>query len=443
MNLTSVLLLPLTWYMLWAFTIPLCLTIFPPKAYRKYVSCILLYSILIKAEFFYKIDPTGINLSIPLILQGVLFNLFFYTFNLFFVVEYPELTDYRPGIETLDYVKSLKPCTWSKFKWSVQRSILVTLMGHGWNWQISKSIKTPQLSNTQWLLHFIFIKLLLKYTIYDIFFHLYLSTDYIKLKGWGPNHLQDLIFLHPNSQLSIPHQIVLAFGSVYCIYFGIETLYDITKFLNIFVFKTAKLNDYPPLFGTFQNDFTVKSLWGNVWHKLMYQLSVPQSKYLAGCDYKAKHHNKKPRYGLEGWRRFLMYLLVFVFTGIFHAIGTLNMPWLHGAGYNINIPFHDYLIRYLPKFMTRCFYSFIFFPAQFMLILIETIAQCVFKKATNDKIKLSDTTKMVIGLTWISLSEISLLQLYIDELVKSGFDISELISPHTPVHYLFNLFGTV
>lgn len=439
MNLTSLLSLPFFWYICWATAVPLCLTIFPPEPYRKYVSCIILFSILIKAEFFFKIDPSQDNVSIPLTLQGVLFNLFFYTFNLFFVVEYPDLTDYRPGTETLDYVRALKPCTWEKFKWSVQRSILVTLVGHGWNWQISKPFGTPQLSNSEWLLHFIFVKLLLKYTTFDILFHLYLSTDYIKTRGWGPDNLQDLIFLHPNSKLSVLHQLVLAFASVYCIYFGIETLYDIAKFLNVFIFRTANLNDYPLLFGTFQNDFTIKSLWGNVWHKLMYQLSVPQSKYLAGCDYKSKHYNRKPRYGLEKWRKYLMYLLVFTFTGMFHACGTLNMPWAHGAGYNINIPFHDYLIKHLPEFMTKCFYSFIFFPAQFVLIVMETGASWLFRKITNNRVRLSRTTRMLIGMIWISLSEITLLQLYIDELVKSGFNVAELASPLTPVHQIWKI----
>lgn len=439
MDLSSLLLLPWKWYLLWAFMIPVLLTIIPPKPYRAYISCTILFAILIKAQFFYLIDPlSNKNTSIALILQGVLINLFFYTFNLFFLVEYPELTDFRPKIETLNQVKNLKPCTWEKFIWCINRSILVTLLGHGWNWQISDSklpIPFKYKNNLNWLKYFFFKKILIGYTIFDFFFQLYLSTDYIKTKGWGKNNINDLILFSKNSNLSIKSQILLAFGSVYCIYFGIEILYNIFVFINIFLLRNSSINDYPNLFGNFKNNFTIKSLWGNVWHKLMYQLAVPQSKFLVGCDYKAKHLNKKPRFGNEIWRKYLMFLMVFVFTGIFHASGTLNMPWLNGERFNINTPFKNYL----PKFASKCFFSFIFFPCQFFLIIIENLIQFIWKKYIN--IKLPKFLYPVIGLTWIGLSEIYLLQLYIDELVKSGFDINELLIPYTPIHLLFKYFN--
>jgi hypothetical protein len=398
---------------------------------------------LIKAQFFYKINSNNSNISIPLILQGVLINLFFYTFNLFFLVEYPELTDYRPKIESLNYVKSLKLGSWKKFIWSIQRSILITLIGNGWNWQISSNSfneKNRLFNNkSNWLKNFIFNKLLLKYTIYDVFFHLYISTDYIESNGCDIDHVNDLIFFNQNSKISFFKQLILAFGSVYCIYFGIDILYDISIFINVFLLKTSNLNDYYHLFGSFKNDYTIKSLWGNVWHKLMYQLAVPQSKYLTGCDYKAKHLNKNPRFGNEIWRKYLMYFMVFIFTGLFHAAGTLNMPWSNGLNYNINIPYHDYFINHLPFFTAKCFYSFIFFPAQFILILIENCVQYLFKRMIN--IKLPHNLKMTIGLTWIALSEMYLLQLYMDELVKSGFDVKELVVPFTPVHLIFSYFN--
>lgn len=436
MNLSSITLMPIYWYALWAICVPLCLTIIPPKPYRAYISCFLLFSILIKAQFFFSIDPNSNAASIALILQGTLLNLFFYTFNLFVLVEYPELTDFRPGIESLEDVRSLETCTWKKFKWCVQRSILVTVIGQGWNWQISSScVRKKKVQNTVvWLKSFILYKLILRYTLYDIFFHLYISTDYIKSRGWGVGNEQDLILFSPHSKLNLAKQLVLAFGSVYCVYFGIETLYDIFMILNVFVFKTSTLNDYLPLFGSFNNSYTVRSLWGNVWHKLMYQLAVPQSQYLSGCDYKAKHLNVKRRYGNEKWRTYLMFFFVFVFTGIYHASGTLNMPWSIGPQYNTNIPF----AWVLPRFLKRCFYSFIFFPMQFVLIIFETLVQGFYKKYV--KFVLPKSLLMVIGLAWIAISEVYLLQLYIDELVKSGFNIEELLVPVTPVHVIFQYF---
>lgn len=435
MNLQSVLLLPWFWYILWGVMIPVCLTIIPPKPCRRYISCAILFGILTKAQFFYHIDSESQYASIPLILQGVLLNLYFYTFNLFFLVEYPEFTDYRPGVETLDQVRALKPCTWEKFKWCCQRSILVTLMGHGWNWQISDSKGYKRsISNVEWLKTFFIKKLIIGYTIYDIFFHLYLSTEVIQTRGWGEGHTKDLVFFAKESQLSILKQGILALGTAYCIYFGIVTLYSIAIFMNVFLFKTAELQDYPELFGSFQGDYTVKSLWGNVWHKLMYQLAVPQSKLIAGCDYKSKHLDKNPRYGTEVWRKYVMFFFVFVFTGIFHAAGTLNMPWSFGARYNINAPF----VEMMPHFMSRCFYSLLFFPLQFALIIFETGVQLMWNKFFN--IKVPKILRIIIGLTWIGLSEAFFVQLYIDELVKSGFDITELVVPYTPVHYLFNYF---
>lgn len=437
MDLSSLLLLPLHWYLLWAFMVPTLLTIIPPKPYRAYISCAILFSILIKAQFYYVIDSSiHKNTSIALILQGVLLNLFFYTFNLFFLVEYPELTDFRPGLETLNQVNSLKPCTFKKFKWCIQRSILVTLLGNGWNWQISDSNSNSNANANsksnyfKWLKNFI-----IYYTIFDIFFHLYLSTDFIKSNGWDNNHIHDLILFSKDSKISILKQFILAFGTVYCIYFGISSIYNIFIFINVFILRISSFNDYNNLFGNFNNQFTIKSFWGNVWHKLMYQLAVPQSKYLSGCDYKAKHLNKPPRFGNEIWRKYLMFFFVFIFTGIFHASGTLNMPWKNGAGYNINIPFSNYL----PKFALKCFYSFIFFPVQFFLILIESFVILFWKKFI--KIKLPKFIYIIIGLSWIGLSEIFLLQLYIDEIVKSGFDINELVIPFTPVHIIFQYYG--
>lgn len=422
--------LPFQWYGLWAITTPLCLTFIPPKPYRAYVSCSILFSILIKAQLFYEIDPSKENASIALIFQGVLFGLFFYTFNLFFLVEYPEFTDYRIGIETLDDVRSLKQGTWKKFKWAVARTSISTITGHGWNWQIRGS-KAVGKEKKEWLKSFIIHDLIIKYTIFDILFHLYLSTDYIKYDAWGPNNVNDLIFMHPQSQLSPIKQLLLTVGSLYCVYFGIEMMYKIVVFINVYLLGTYELHDYPEIFGSFNGAYTVKSLWGNVWHKLMYQLAVPQSQYLAGRDFKAKHLGKAPRFGNEMWNKYLMYLLVFVFTGIFHATATLNMPWNVGAGYNINAPFAEHL----PRFMSRCFYSFFFFPCQFMLILVETFVIKCYKKYIG--VRLPQGAVKVIGIAWIGLSEMYLLELYIDEMAKSGFKIRELVVPNTPVHLLY------
>lgn len=437
MDVRFLLWLPLQWYLLWALLVPICLTVIPPKPYRAYLSCALLFAVLVKAQFFSPIDHTADDASIGLILQGIFFNLFFYTFNLFFLVEYPELTDYRPRYETLADVRALQPRTWKKFKWCVQRSILVTLVGHGWNWQISSMNQNShhyhvgKKSTVQWLKRFIVRKLIIGYTIYDIFFHLHLSTDFIRSGGWGEGHTKDLMLFSSESKLSTLKQLILAFGSAYCIHFGIDTLYNLAIFANVFVLRVSSIDEFPELFGSFQGQYTVRSLWGNVWHKLMYQVAVPQSKYLAGCDYKAKHLNEKPRFGNETWRKYFMFFLVFVFTGIFHAAGTLNMPWKTGAGYNINSPFTPGNWGIL----SRCFYSFIFFPAQFALILVETFVQWCWNKYV--RIRLPRPITAIIGLTWIALSEVCLLQMYSDEIVKAGFNIAELTVPFTPVHYIF------
>ena len=429
------------WYLLWALLIPVCLTVIPARPYRAYISTALLYAVLVKAQFFSPIDASAGDASIALILQGVFLNLFFYTFNLFFLVEYPELTDYMPRYETPEHVRVLRPCTWQKFRWCVQRSILVSLTGNGWNWQVSSvdSASVNRQRTSTWLKHFLVDKLLVGYTIYDFFFHLYLSTDYIRTQGWGQGHTRDLILFASDSKLSIWKQLLLAFGSVYCIHFGIDMLYSITMLLHVFVLRTATLDEYPPLFGSFQGKYTVRSLWGNVWHKLMYQLTVPQSKFLAGCDYKAAHLNERPRWGTETWRKYLMFLLVFIFSGIFHAAGTLNMPWSLGAGYNSNSPFSAVQSGVLLGVLSRCFYSFIFFPAQFALILAETLVQTLWNRFV--RIRLPPAVIAAVGLTWICLSEVYLLQLYIDEMTKSGFNVAELVIPFTPVHCIFTYFN--
>lgn len=440
MNLLPILLLPLEWYFLWALCVPLCLTIIPLKPYRKYLASIILFPILCWSEYFYRIDHDLNCVSIPLVLQGVFFNLILYTFNLFFLVEYPEITDFRPAVETLEEVHSLETCTWKKFKWCVQRSLLFTVTGHGWNWHNPKSVKSDNVSFkfTEFSLYLFLSKFILKYIIYDLFLHLYLSTDYIKFGGWGKGHLKDLVLFSKDARLNPAMQIVLAIGTVYCIYFGIDTLYTIFVVLNVYVFKVYKLQDFPPLFGSFEGYYTVKSFWGNVWHKLMYQFSVPQAMFLAGCDYKSRHINIEPRFGIKKWNYYLMLLFVFLFTGLYHATGTLNMPWKKGTGYNVNVPI-AYDTKFVPSFIFRCFYSFIFFPLQFGLIILETFAINKYKKYI--KVPLPNKILKLIGFTWIATSEIYLMQLYVDEMVKSGFNIEDLVVAYSPVHYIYKMLG--
>lgn len=418
MDLSSILILPLHWYLLWALLIPICLTVIPPKPYRAYVSSILLFPILIKAQWFYKIDETNNNASIALMLQGVFINLFFYTFNLFFIVKYPELTDYRLGVESLEDVKKLRPCTWKKFNWCLHRSIWGSLVGTSWNWgpRSLPSNSSSQISFTNWLKSFV-----VKYIIYDRMLWLFLRTEFIQTRGWGVEHVDDFNLFDENAKISTLNQLVIASCAVFCIYFGIQTIYDIMMFINVLLLRRYEFGEYLPLFGSFNGNYTVSSLWGNVWHKLMYQLTVPHSKLIAGCDYRAIHLNQPPKYGTEKWRKYLMFFLVFTFTGIFHAMGTLNMPWNLGAGYNIHAPYGEYL----PKWISRCFYSFAFFQFQFFLIVLEEFVQEAYKKFIN--VHLPKPILFIIGMTWISISEVYLLLLYLDELVKSGFDIRELV----------------
>lgn len=430
MDLSGLCLLPWHLYALWALLVPCIIAFYPPNKSRKWVACGILGFILYKAEFIHKINSSERGKSIPLILQGVLFNLFFYTFNLFFLVEFPEWVDYRVAVETRENVKKLRCGSYRKLKWAINRSIICTLLGKGWNFEIkqlpvAKDKKINSNSNSNFLIRLL-IKNLTMFIIFDAFFKLYLSTDYIQSNGWASENIQDL---NPfvKSSLALSKKICLSFASVYCVYFGITIMYNISVLIQFFIFKNAQISDFKSPFGSFNGVYTIRTLWGNFWHKLMYPLAMPQSMYLVGCDYMARHLNIKPRFGTEIWRKYLLFALVFTFTGLFHAMGTLNLPWDIGAGYNVNVPFkilHG-------TWMSRCFFSFFFFQMQFVLIVIEEFMVSLYQWMHGPK--LPHWLSSAIGILWIGVSEIYLLQSYIDEVVKGGFDIRELDTVRTPV----------
>lgn len=426
-------LLPWPWYSLWAMLIPTILTIIPPKPYRRFVAFIILYPILIKAQFFYEIDTSYEISAMCCFVQGLATAAFFYTFTLFSLAEYPEFTDYRPGIETLGYVRGLKPCTLEKFKWAFYRSFLGTFTGFGWNWEITNANKPEKsITRNKWIKNVLFKKFILARFLYQIFSNFYALSDYYESHGWGEGHTKDLVVLSNESSFSLFKHLLLFLSFAYCIFFILDSLYIYYVAIHVFIFGISDVNEHPELFGTFNGSYTVQSVWRNLWHKLLYYCVVPFSKFLVGCDYKAAHLNKKPRFGTEFWRTQLLYLVVFMMIGLIHVAATLYLPWENGARYNINTP--QFIIDNFPTIFSRCFYSFVFFPYQYLLMIIERFIINLWKK--NVGIQLPQFVSMIVGLAWIVVAEICLAQLYLDELVKGG-----LVAPPEITH--FSLLGSI
>ncbi|ONH70532.1 hypothetical protein BOH78_5153, partial [Pichia kudriavzevii] len=185
-----------------------------------------------------------------------------------------------------------------------------------WNWgpRSLPSNSSSQISFTNWLKSFV-----VKYIIYDRMLWLFLRTEFIQTRGWGVEHVDDFNLFDENAKISTLNQLVIASCAVFCIYFGIQTIYDIMMFINVLLLRRYEFGEYLPL----------------------------------------------------------------------------------------------------------CFYSFAFFQFQFFLIVLEEFVQEAYKKFIN--VHLPKPILFIIGMTWISISEVYLLLLYLDELVKSGFDIRELV----------------
>ncbi|GMG55768.1 unnamed protein product [Ambrosiozyma monospora] len=79
-------------------------------------------------------------------------------------------------------------------------------------------------------------------------------------------------------------QMVLALGAAYIIYFTLHIMHVANCFLWV-VFGLCPVEECPPAFGSFNGVFTVKSFWGDFWHKLMYQMTVPIVKFVCFAGY--------------------------------------------------------------------------------------------------------------------------------------------------------------
>ncbi|ODV84663.1 hypothetical protein CANARDRAFT_28824 [[Candida] arabinofermentans NRRL YB-2248] len=422
MKLDFLLQLPWAYYTGWALVIPVILTTIPPKPYRKYIAISVTFPILFYATFIYQ---NGANPQpLALLLQGMFSIFFLYTTELFIVTEYPEFHDYRIGFETPSLVRSYPSFSLQKFKWAIARSSY-NIRGIGWNWELSGIIHLKDKKRLKWFWNLVVYKILIRYAIFDIMFNLYLSTAYIKGNAWDP----DAIDLYSGSGLPLYKQSILAVCTMYCVYYGIDLLYNICAFIWI-ALGIYDPQDFPPLFGSFKNNFTVGSVWGNVWHKLMYKMTVPIARSVSEFVFKT---NKR---GRSTSSKMLTYFLTFCLTGAVHAMGTSFLPWNSGAGYNINIPSWCPPILYILGFKVyigRWFWSFVLFPYQFFVIVLESACIEVWNKTG---LSMPKRLKMLLGLIFIFFAEFIICQRYVDEIAKGGLKIQDL-SLNTPIHRWF------
>ncbi|GMF00522.1 unnamed protein product [Ambrosiozyma monospora] len=248
---------------------PTLLTLIPPKPYRKYICVPILYTILYFATT-YPIDSQ--KHTYGNLFNGVFILLYWYTLDVFVVTEYPELRNYHVAIgETQEFVIShyTKP-SFAKWRWCAQRTFF-NIRGIGWNWEIKGLPPPVYKTRLGWLLDAIFIQGGLKSLIFDIFFNIWAATKFIKMDGWND---PELVASGKEPELCLYSgplwkQMVLAFAAAYVIYFNLHIMHVASCFPWV-LFGLCPVEECSPAFGSFNGVFTVKSLWGNFWHKLIY-----------------------------------------------------------------------------------------------------------------------------------------------------------------------------
>ncbi|GMG19074.1 unnamed protein product [Ambrosiozyma monospora] len=274
--------LPFHLYGLWAVATPILLTIIPPKPYRKYISIPISFTILYCATTYPIDKETGTFASL---LNGIFVILYLYTLDVFVVTEYPEFRNHRPSIgETQQYVIDhyTKP-SWAKFWWCLQRTFF-NIRGIGWNWEVKGLAPPVYKSRFWWVMDAVFVQFGLKALLFDVVFNIYCATKYVNMNGWNDPVLvatgqEPELSLYSGSGLPLWKQLVLALCTVYVVYFGLNVLHVANSLIWV-VFRLCPVEDCSPVFGSFKGVYTVRSLWRNVWHRLMYQMTVPIVKFI-------------------------------------------------------------------------------------------------------------------------------------------------------------------
>lgn len=413
--------LPWFYYGLWSAMSILFLQL-PPKPWRKWVSIPILFAILTKATFFH--ENRGVALS--KLLQGIFSVMYFITLEIFYVTEYPEFYEYRIGQETLKQVKRYKGFSKEKMQWAVARA-LFSMRGIGWN-TCQKHLKhhgtIKKQGKWEWIFEMILFEIVLKFSFGILTIDLFLNSSYMKGAGWDRNAFD----LYSQSFQSIWYQFLFLAMSGFGVYCGISILYYLNA-IPLVALGVYQVSDFPPIFGSLFAATTVRDFWSKFWHQLLYKPCAPLA-------IKLSHLVTKEKF----WNRLVSVYLTFIITGIIHAIGTSFLDWNGPLDYNPNIP------SWVPPQITilgttwhigRYFYSFIFFPYQAVLITIETI---VIELWESYGFGIPKSLAKIIGFTWVFLSQYMLGNCYIDEMVKGGIRLEEVITPEPPLfHFIKNL----
>ncbi|GMF02356.1 unnamed protein product [Ambrosiozyma monospora] len=130
----------------------------------------------------------------------------------------------------------------------------------------------------------IFVQFGLKALLFDVVFNIYCATRYVKMNGWNDPVLvatgqEPELSLYSASGLPLWKQLVLALCTVYVVYFGLNVLHVASCFIWV-VLGLCPVEECSPVFGSFKGVYTVRSFWRNVWHRLMYQVTVPIVKFI-------------------------------------------------------------------------------------------------------------------------------------------------------------------
>lgn len=413
--------LPFFYYILWSVMSIFFLQL-PPKPWRKWVSIPVLFAITTKATFFH--ENNGVGLS--KLLQGIFSVIYLITLEIFYVTEYPELYEYRVGVETLEQVKHYKGFSKEKIMWAIARAHF-SLRGIGWN-TCQKHLKQHSTINKQgkweWISEILLFEIVFKFGFAIIAIDLFLNSSYMKGAGWDKNAFD----LYSQGFQSIWYQFLFLSLTGFGIHYSISTLYYLGA-ISLVALGFYEVSDFPPIFGSLFAATTVRDFWSKFWHQLLYKPCVPLA-------IKLSHLVTKEKF----WNRLLSVYLTFILTGILHAMGTSFLDWNGPLDYNPNIP------SWLPPQITilgttwhigRYFYSFIYFPYQAVLITIETIVIELWKRYCFE---IPKPFAKIIGFIWVFSSQYMLGHCYVDDMIKGGIRVEDVLIPEPPFfHFIKNL----
>jgi hypothetical protein len=215
--------------------------------------------------------------------------------------------------------------------------------------------------------------LLTIYALHRLYYHL-LSLYPMRYSDFSP-HKQIYVrrlFTHTITSRETIIRAVTVFHFVFSNYTIFTSLHDLLSIFFVNILHLDEVKDWPPLFGSIVNAYTLRGFWGGFWHSLAYRSYTSYAKLMS------RKFLGIPDSSMVG--TVVIRFFVFFFSGVTHAA----VSWRLGCRFGL-------------------WEEVVWFCGNFVALVVEDVVQrAIYKYFSKDKemIYMSMATKWV-GYFWV------------------------------------------